>query len=262
MKPKYDDGRITIYQGDCLKALKAIGTVDHVITDPPYSERVHVGSRRPKEGQKRSSKPGVQKRELGFDHLTFRTQKRIAQWCGKNVRRWVLCFTDLEGSARWAHEFMTAELDHIRVGIWLKPNASPQFTGDRPGVGFEGIEIAHPKGAKRWNGGGKHGVWTHNVAPSSKDRHPTEKPKELMQELILDFTDPGDVILDPFMGSGATLRAAKELGRRAIGIELDPKWVKVAIDRIAQGVLFRDTAERQASMNLPEVSSATGRSDS
>ncbi len=59
-----------------------------------------------------------------------------------------------------------------------------------------------------------------------------------MHELIEDFTRPGDMILDPFMGSGATLRAAKDLGRRAIGVEIDPHWVEVAIERMAQGVLL------------------------
>jgi len=67
--------------------------------------------------------------------------------------------------------------------------------------------------------------------------HPTQKPQKLMKELVKKFSEPGDTILDPFMGSGSTLFAAKEMGRKAIGIELNKKWCKVAADRLAQGIL-------------------------
>ncbi len=246
MKPKYDDGSIRIYRGDSLKVLKTIGTVDHVITDPPYGAKVHAGSRKGKTG----GGGGSDKRELGFDHLTARTRKRFAEWLGQNVRRWSLVFSDFEGCGAWVDDLTEGGLEHMRVGIWIKPNAAPQFTGDRPAAGAEAIVISHPKGSKKWNGGGKHGIWTHNTAPSCEGRHPTEKPESLMRDLIMDFTDPGDVILDPFCGSGSTLRAAKDLGRRAIGIDLDPVWVERSIDRMSQGVLFQDGFERQTAMSL------------
>lgn len=243
-KAKFDDGSIRIYRGDALKVLKTIGAVDHVITDPPFSLHVDRNSRK-------LTKDGVKARELGFDHLTPRVRKRIAAWLGQNVRRWSLIFSDFEGVDGWIDDLKKGGLGHIRVGMWVKKNAAPQFTGDRPGSGAEAIEIAHPKGMKKWNGGGKHGVWYHNTVRSHGTRHPTEKPEGLMRELIMDFTDPGDVILDPFCGSGTTLRAAKDLGRRAIGIELDPIWVQRSIERMAQGALFEKAGiEHQAVMDL------------
>jgi site-specific DNA-methyltransferase (adenine-specific) len=71
-----------------------------------------------------------------------------------------------------------------------------------------------------------------------KDRdHIAQKPEQVMQ-WVLSVVPPGGVILDPFMGSGATLRAAKNLGFRAIGIEADEKYCEVAAQRMAQGVLL------------------------
>jgi site-specific DNA-methyltransferase (adenine-specific) len=126
----------------------------------------------------------------------------------------------------------------VRSGVWRKPNATPQFTGDRPAIPGEGIAIMHGAGRKRWNGGGSHAYWHHNVA---RDRHghPTAKPLPLMLELLQAFTDPGDLILDPFIGSGTTLRAAKELGRRAIGIEIEKRYCDYAVDRLRQEVMFQ-----------------------
>jgi DNA modification methylase len=67
--------------------------------------------------------------------------------------------------------------------------------------------------------------------------HPTQKPIALLKDLISLFTDPGDTILDPFAGSGTTLVAARDLGRKAIGIELDPRWCAVAKKRLSQNLL-------------------------
>jgi len=87
----------------------------------------------------------------------------------------------------------------------------------------------------RWNGGGRHGIWKVSAV---RGAHPTEKPIELYCSFIELFTDAGDLILDPFMGSGTTLVAAKQLGRKAIGIEIEERYCEVAVKRLAQGVLL------------------------
>ena len=98
--------------------------------------------------------------------------------------------------------------------------------------------MTYAKGKSRWNGGGRHGVW---IMPKGIDgganAHPTQKPEPLMRLLIALFTDVGETILDPFMGSGTTLRAAKDLGRKAIGIEIDERYCEIAAKRLAQEVL-------------------------
>ena len=68
--------------------------------------------------------------------------------------------------------------------------------------------------------------------------HPSPKPEDLMRSLINVVTEEGGTVLDPFMGGGTTLRAAKDIGRKAIGIEFEEKYCEIAADRLSQGVLF------------------------
>ena len=138
------------------------------------------------------------------------------------------------------HASLASRLDsYIRIGVWIKPNGAPQFTGDRPGTGWEAVLILHRKGRKHWNGGGRHAVWSHPIAHGN---HPTENPVQLLVQWVMDFTDVGETILDPFMGSGTTGVAAIQLGRKFIGIEREPKYFDIACQRIeqavAQGQLF------------------------
>ncbi|HEX4936591.1 MAG TPA: DNA methyltransferase, partial [Gemmatimonadaceae bacterium] len=91
--------------------------------------------------------------------------------------------------------------------MWVKPWAAPQFTGDRPGTGAEGIAIAHRDGRKHWNGGGAVALWSHGFATDEVGVlrvHETQKPLRLMRQLVRLFSDPGEVILDPHAGSGTT----------------------------------------------------------
>jgi site-specific DNA-methyltransferase (adenine-specific) len=154
------------------------------------------------------------------------------------TKRWAVVFSDVESIHHW--RAVMVGMRYVRTGIWVKPDAMPQMSGDRPAVGFEPATIMHANGAMRWNGGGHAAVWTHNVVKgtaSDRPDHPCPKPLPLMRELVSLFTDPGETILDPFMGSGTTLRAAKDLGRKAIGIELEEKWCEVAAKRMSQSVL-------------------------
>lgn len=68
--------------------------------------------------------------------------------------------------------------------------------------------------------------------------HPTQKPLALLSRIVRSMVPVDGSVLDPFMGSGTTLRAAKDLGRRAIGIEIEERYCEIAANRLAQGVLF------------------------
>lgn len=254
-----------VIEGDCADRLPHIedGEVAHVITDPPYSEHTHAKVRRggsvhlPDEDT-----PGVPKRAtissaavLGFDALRPGQREACALEFARVSRRWVLEFSDQEGAHPWMTANVAAGLDHVRIGQWVKLNATPQFTGDRPATGSEAIVIAHRKGRKRWNGGGTHAVWTHAIEivrdGRTKRLHTTQKPLPLMLELVSLFTDPGDIVLDPFCGSGTTGVACLRLGRRFIGIEKDPKYAATAAERLRaeqQGLSLQDLRDGQRSL--------------
>lgn len=157
------------------------------------------------------------------------------------VKRWALVFSDAESIHLWRTQLEVAGLRYVRTGAWFKPDPMPQFSGNRPAVGFEPCTICHAQGPMRWNGGGSAATWTHGTVKKNRPNHPCPKPLGLMQELAYLFTDPDEVILDPFLGSGTTLVAAKSLGRKGIGVEIDEAFCEVAAKRLSeqqrQGIL-------------------------
>lgn len=242
--------RWCVETGSCFDYLSTIpdDAISHAIVDPPYSEHVHgksrAGARKEplRDGNGRISKCAfAREATFGFDPITQEEMEAMADQFARVVRGWVLVFSDVESSHLWAGAFRSAGLDYCRTMAWVKVGATPQFTGDRPGCGFEAITVCHRKGRKRWNAGGKLGVYTHltclerggKACTNDRREHPTQKPLPLLLELETDFTNPDDIILDTHCGSGTHLVAALRLGRRAIGFEKNEKWATVARERCA-----------------------------
>ena len=223
MKPYYEQGGITIYHGDCRDVLPQLGPVDHVIGDPPYDSQTHAGAR--------TGGDGSVVVEIGFAPVN--SDLWFVSPLVALARRWVVLFCSLEQLGSYRHVSGDA---WVRGGFWRRPDGCPQFTGDRPGQPGEGLAIMHRKGKKAWNGGGHHAYWEQGIERNDR-QHPTQKPEPLMSKLVADFTKPDDVVLDPFMGSGTTLVAAKRLGRKAIGIELEEKHCEIAAKRLQQSAL-------------------------
>lgn len=211
---------ITLHLGDCREIIPALSGIDVVITDPPYGAITHAGAR---------SSASLNSSPIDFEPITPEELVSLSRTFCALAGRWVVMTCD------WRHAvgLQSAGVPLIRLGVWVKPNAAPQFTGDRPGTGWEAVAILHRKGRKRWNGGGRHAVWTY---PVERGKHPTQKPERLVADWIEKFSNRGETILDPFMGSGTTGVAAAKLGRRFIGIERDPKYFDIACQRIAQAV--------------------------
>lgn len=218
MKPYYVKGDVTLYVGDCREVAPTIGTVDHVITDPPYSTRTHK-TQRSVRGER------LEDYTIPFQPLDDWTMPFV---CSIPRRRWLLVFCDSMLLTPW----LEATGDRRSIAIWWRRlDGRPQYTGDHPAIPGEYIVAAHTKGRRRWNGGGAHG-YIEAPTVKRKGRHPTEKPLAVMHRLITWFTDPGELILDPFAGAGTTLVAAYELGRKAIGIELEERYAEMAARRL------------------------------
>lgn len=244
--PYYQDQDVTLYHADCRDILPDLAAVDVVITDPPYSEHVHrsVRSRRMDPSRDRGGRGGADIRcrvDLGFEHLTPELRRAVSIEAGRLARRWVVVFSDVEGAGTWRDDLTRAGLEYVRTGAWIKLGCTPQFSGDRPASGFETVTITHQPGRKRWNGGGRHAIWSHPIVLDRSHRgrrnHPAEKPEGLLAELVDQFSDPGDLILDPFAGSGTTAVAAARLGRRCIAIEDQERHCATIVRRLAQSPL-------------------------
>lgn len=254
----------TLHHGDCIAGMRDLPdrSVDHVITDPPYSEHTHAKVRRGGSVHAPDVTTGGPKRPvistsvvLGFDAITQEQREACADEWARLTRRWVLVFSDTESSHLWAGALRSAGLEYVRTCFWHKVGGTPQFTGDRPGIACEAITVAHPKGRKRWNAGGKAGFYPFAVESGPDRFHTTQKPLALMEALVRDFSDPGELILDPFGGSGTTGAACLRLGRRFIGWERDATYHAKASARLAatreQGDLFAAKREKPKQTVLP-----------
>lgn len=167
------------------------------------------------------------------------------------AKRWMVAFCQVEAAVKWSEALQAGGAKTKRIGVWIKPDGMPQFSGDRPGMGYESIVFAHAKGRSTWNGGGRVAVFTHNKHNPDSAGHETQKPLSLMLELVELFTDPGELVLDPFCGSGTTGVACLRLGRRFIGIERDEKYAAVARERLeaeSKGLTLRDARAGQLSL--------------
>ena len=215
--PYYTDESVTLYHGDCREVPEWL-TADVLVTDPPYGIAWPSGSMHTAGKQMR-----VANSVQGDENLDARDAVLTA-WGTKPA----LVF----GSWRQPRPRGTAH----RL-IWYKRQADPGF---RTAAFYPAEEEVYVLGA------GWVGKPIQNVLVTNERRtgatglvatvgHPTPKPVSLMERLIVKC--PPGVIADPFAGSGSTLVAAKQLGRKAIGVELDERYCEIAARRLSQGVL-------------------------
>jgi site-specific DNA-methyltransferase (adenine-specific) len=209
-----------LHNGDCLEFMRSMldRSVDHVITDPPYDEETHIGKR----------SHGATESDITFEHLSSMDWLKEAL---RVSRGWVIAFCSLEQFAEYR---AAAGSLYIRGGAWHRTNSAPQFTGDRPAQSCEGIAIMHAEGHHmKWNGGGRQAFWETPIEQGER-YHPTQKPIRLMQWLVSDFTNKGELILDPFCGSGTTGVACLNTERLFIGCEMNETYFEAAQKRLKQ----------------------------
>jgi DNA modification methylase len=215
-------GACTLYCGDALQVVPLLAPWDHVLTDPPYEAEAHTHTRRTRAALEGRAPYAY----IPFAPMTDTLRQFVTSLAGG----WLLIFCQIEASG--AYQALLGK-KYKRTCTWVKPDGSPQFTGDRPAQGTEHIVCAWARSGKsRWNAGGKDGVYTHLIRDGHPRVHPTQKPIPLLKELLRDFTQPGDVILDPFMGSGSVGIACLDTGRRFVGIEQAPETFAIARHRL------------------------------
>lgn len=227
-----------LVHGDCREVLPTLPELaDHCLTDPPYNAETHERARSLKDGG--SDIPIDFAPLVDFDHVRLMLGV---------TRRWVVAFCAVEQLGDYKR---AANGCWVRGATWDRPDGTPQLSSDRPAQAAEGIAVMHGSGIKlRWNSGGKRGMWRCGVERNDRN-HPTPKPVPLMLELVSDFTDPNELVLDPFAGSGTTGVACLRLGRRFIGIERDAKYAAIARERLLaeeRGLSLREARAGQTSI--------------
>jgi len=223
-----EDGRITIYHGEALNVLADLDPIDLVLTDPPYntrSEDIALEGRAP------------MLRDFGEWDEEWSPSPHLVAW-ERALRPGgsVLAFS----SDRLISAYRNGPLKPRGTIVWVKENPPPH---PRPAYvqATEWIVWLQKEGAAAcWNANGYTLNIERDAAPSGNERtaHPTQKPIDLTRRLMQRHSNPDDLVLDPFMGSGTILRAAYDLGRRAIGIEIEERYCEIAAKRLAQGVLM------------------------
>lgn len=208
--PFYDEDGITIYHGDCRDILPLLPKVDLVLTDPPYGigyENYHPNS--------------INYGKIIGDQLTFDPSFLIGFdpciiWGGNNFA------------------------DQLPIGGWICWDKRCSEQADKMlGSPFELAWCSKRnlfKMVRLQHGGAKNADARNGEVANQARFHPTQKPIRLMTACVSYFPNT-KTILDPFMGSGTTLRAAKDLGRRAIGIEISREYCEIAVERLRQQVL-------------------------
>jgi len=246
----------TIIQGDCLEELKKLpdGSVDLVFADPPYNLQLGGDLLRPDNSKVDAVDDDWDRFESfeAYDAFTRAWLKECRRILKDNGAIWVI--GSYHNIFRVGGALQDLGFWILNDIVWRKSNPMPNFKGTRFTNAHETlIWAAKGRGARRYTFNydamkmandelQMRSDWTLPLCTGEerlKDAfgakaHPTQKPEALLHRVILSSTKPGDVILDPFFGTGTTGAAARRLGRKFIGIERETDYVKLAEARIAK----------------------------
>lgn len=247
MLEKYLD---RIILGDCIEILRAIpsDSIDMCFADPPFNLKKKYNSYKDK----------LQDEEyIAWSKIWIEELVRVTKPTGSifihNIPRWLIYFAAILNEKAYFRHWIAWDAMSNPVGKTLLPAHYGILFYTKSQKNFKFYEIRMPhKRCRVCNSylkdyGGKKeqmhpfgplvsDVWTdihrirHNVR---RDKHPCQLPIHLLERIVLMTTDPGDVVLDPFLGTGTTAIAAKALGRHYIGIEIDPFYKKIAEEKLA-----------------------------
>ena len=215
MEPYYSRDGITIYNADCREVLPLLPDFDVLLTDPPYGigadNRKQILSR-----GKLASPRDYGESDWDREPPSVSLMDAIRARCSRQII-WGGNYFGLPASSCWL--------------VWDKDNGKTDFADCE--LAWTNLDRAVRKFRWRWSGM----LQEHGGDKKEARVHPTQKPLALMR-WCLSMCPDADTVLDPFMGSGTTLLAAKLEGRTAVGIELSERYCESAVKRLDQGVLF------------------------
>ncbi len=215
MKPYYDHAGITIYCGDAREILPTLPKVDLILTDPPYG-----------------IKADNRKKILSREKLAKARDYGESNWDNSSPPSWI--FGLIQEKAKnviiWGGNYFPLPPSSCWL-VWDKDNGENDFADCE--LAWTNLNKAVRRKLYRWNG-----MLQQKMGDEKEVRfHPTQKPLDVMTWAIKQAPETCKTIMDPYMGSGSTFRAAKDLGRKCIGIEINESYCKIAGRRLQQEVL-------------------------
>lgn len=214
----YQDSHVTIYHGDCREIIPSVGTFDLVATDPPYG----IGFT-----EYESHIDTVDGYESFIQGIIYESEKHIHNG-------WVVVFQTAQRCRLWHKTFdrewkiLAYPKTFSQIFKNIGPRASTDYALFWP-IGTPQTPKCHNKD------------WCISETSDMVNRpkgHPCPRPIQQMEHVVSTFSNHGHTILDPFGGIGTTGRAAKDLGRKCVLIEIEEKYCEIAAKRMAQEVLF------------------------
>jgi len=212
IKPYYEEENITIYNGDCLEVMKELEPVNLCLTDIPFNVNWKYG--------------------VYNDNLTLEEY-------AENCLKW---FTTISETCKRAvikipnkFSYLVLPIFEKALGyLWTVIQYSPNTTSH----GAFNLNLYTQYLISKGEGKTPKTDFFINTKNNIETNHPAEMPTMPIKKLLNMFTDENDTILDPFLGSGTTARACKDLGRKCIGIEISKEYCDIAVRRLGQEVLF------------------------
>jgi site-specific DNA-methyltransferase (adenine-specific) len=244
-----------LYLGGCTQILPLLPRVDAVVMDPPYCSGGFSET-----GKKQAKGMGLRSetiRDVGWfagDNMTTAgiswLMSSVAGWCYQLLPDGgtLTAFTDWRMAGHLAPAIESARFRYQNLVVWNKGNAGL-------GTGFRAqheLAMHFAKGTAAYHSFDYGNVLTIPRMHSSEREHQTEKPVDLMKQLLTVVSADGATILDPFMGSGSTGVACVKLGRRFIGIEIEPTYFEIACRRITEAMNQPDMFVESAKAPEPE----------
>lgn len=211
--------------GDWRDVLADVDEVDAVICDPPYSQRTEDGFR---------TSGSLERCGMGYDPINEEWARVFVDHWHPRCTGWIVVCGD-HISIRWF------ERELQRVGrfvfppvVIVKRRAAPRLAGDGPGSQCEYMIVARPRKKRFMGWGSLPGWYMMDTVRNGHDHHGVRGPKHpaFMRRVIQDYSRPGDLVVDCTAGSGTTLLAAVQEGRRAIGAEINPETHEIATKRL------------------------------